>query len=370
MHQNDRFPAPRSLNEALLSARRIRPEEEQVEQQTPRQSPAETEPAITGFQFPLSLETGEPMTLGERTLYLFNHKDYMRTNYLVEESLLVGAERMDERLVANGREPIHAGTLDTILDSPTKAQVFRRGYEEIIDPDQDSLKAKPKEIALLLKKHLDPLFNNPVLVHEVLGERYKNRPVSAKYAFLDRGCETLIRNQRWPPELRAMMMAVGMRQTASRQAREIALPLLDHDISTLPELKPGFETAYWERKVIGNDKYEGAAFYLGYVEKSRELLRKSMRKMWGQEYEENRQIFLSASFMRIGTLEKPERANVYDKRKQIFASLAGDDFPKAKEQLQEVAQAQPDVFSRPGQEFLLGKKSPEDDTAVIKDAPF
>jgi hypothetical protein len=336
-------------------------------QQLLEQRQAEVATNPPGFHFPRT-ETGDLMTLAEKAADLQDNSDSMLTESFVHASLWVGARRMDNQRAAQGLEPVHAAKVDELLQSEEYAAQFQKGNEDIGSTNHHKLRfAGPREVVALVERHIDPAFNNPVMVYDAIGQDYYAKRQEAEFGIANRGWLEYMKQNGWSPQLRALLAATGMHLSALKRARNIVMPLLEADDIKVPRVKEGFEDKFWGRKIVGAADATGLAHYMGYIQKSRPLLRHHMKRIWGEDYIEKRNTFMAASLMRMRSLSKQKEKEITELRRPIFAIIGEGYYAAAKERLQEIAKKDPYVFGRFSREWLLEEKESTEDSG---DIPF
>jgi len=303
-------------------------------------------------------------TLGtsDKAAFLVENNNSMPISAFVNKGLIVGAQRMDESRAGNNLDSSHAEIVSEILASERAKDIFYAAQHHILDLSESRINNQPRKIAELLSDHLDPYFANPVMVYEVVGMNYHTRQYTQTYPFIDTGTQAFMRSNDWSSELQALMVAYGMHYTAIQQARRLVLPLL----TQVTGVKDGLETAFWGRKVLGTDAHVGTQYYLGYIEKSRSLLRQHMQRMWGDDYHRNQQVFISAALMKTkaSTLPENEKRRVRELRRPIFGAIASGDFDEGERLLRDIAEEEPHLLSWIGLEFFSDTDQPTSKNAT------
>lgn len=291
----------------------------------------------------------------EQAAFLMGRYDLMPTNRFVGKGLLVGAQRMDERSLEEGNKGANVSALDRALASEKIRQVYWDGNESVAEPS--SLRSHPRKVANLIADNLDPGFNNPIIVYEACGMNPRTGDCTDRQPFVGGSIENFMKNTEWSTELKALMGAVGLHLTAIRLAKQLVSPMLASERRLVTSVKEGFESKFWENKLVGSERTTGVAYYLGYLLKSRELLKDCMKEMWDEDYSRNRNVFVSLATMKTpGLKTKKEKSLVLDQRRLVFGAIANGDFSVAEQGLREIAEQHPNFFGRISLKFLTREK--------------
>lgn len=297
----------------------------------------------------------DSLTTDEKARFLRENSDLLIVDTFVNEGLLVGAARMDEKRIASGRDGIHVATLNDMKGDRDSSRLYYEAKHTVVESTDTIVNSAPRKVASLVAGVLDKDFNNPVMLYEVVGMNYRTGNATSRYPFLDIGTQKFMENNGWSSELQALMAAVGMHQTAMHSAKALVQPLLIGDKELIPDVKAGFEQAFWQRRIVGTPTTEGTQYYLGYIQKSRALLEHHMKQMWGDDFSYNRMVFFATGLMKTGILGDKEKRAVRNQRRPVYQAIAVGDFAAAKAHLQHIAEDQPMLFGRISLDFLLDK---------------
>lgn len=300
---------------------------------------AVTDPGLTAEQQELSLDDQAALLLGRA------HRT--KISVFAQAAFTIGARRMDVLGGDEDMQSVHTRTLGSLLLRPMVHGRFDAGYQEIITGDEPRLETNVKRSAQLIAAHVHWRLNNLPIARQMEG--YTN----SRDAFVTPAMRGAFLSTPWPVELVALTKAVGMHYTAMRSVRRLATPYLVSS-DKLPKVTSGSEERYWCAKLFGAGENQGLCYYLGYIEKSRPLLRAYMEGLWGTEYLHNRQVFL-------GTILIRERSMVRDHgkkeelrmiRNELHRDIGDSNFVAAGVRLKELAVTHPHLFSFIGLEYF------------------
>jgi len=270
------------------------------------------------------------------------------------------AERRSAHL-ADGQEPLHLGIVEELLASERVDNAKQAGYEEDWVAAGHGAQTLPEmeKYANAIIKEFGTGLVNPVALMGAAWSHYRSR-ASAGAAIFSSSLKAFIRHQKWPPKLMAMSALLAMHHSSMRSARKPVTALLG-SVDNLRTIGAGKEKAYWTSKIIGYERAEGAAYYLGYLQKSRVVTRALLRAEWKTDYARNRQVLTSTLLMNSHAFPEEERTKKMSEiKKPILLLIKEGYFAAAFEKLQEAAVEHPALFAPLGRKVLL---------RGIKDAP-
>ena len=94
---------------------------------------------------------------------------------------------------------------------------------------------------------------------------------------------------------------------------------------------------------------------MGYYDAARGPLHSGMQSLWGADYADNRQTFVTALNLNTYELSSEQKTMVQQRiRRPIFALIQHGHFDAARERLTSVAREMPQLFSLIGLHYLLG----------------
>ncbi len=262
----------------------------------------------------------------------------------------VGAERMDAARVARGEAPVHAAIVARLWDDPRCRRRFDAGTRTITDDRRRGVTLSYfGNTVELVQKHIDARLAEPNVAILVAGSDVQGRDRGD--GFLNPSMRGVMRSEEWPEDLRALALALGMNAMAMRSVRRMVDPALDATRDA-PTVAPGAESLFWEARLFGSAQDEGICYWLGYINKSRAILKGYMESIWPGETERNYTVLMSALLLRPASLGPDWKNEIRDIRKSVFRAIGEGDFAGAEQQLRVLAAARPRLFFAIGLEYF------------------
>lgn len=306
-----------------------------------------------------------------QTDFLANNGPLLRIPTYLSAGWELGARLLDRAAEARGDTPLHTVTLERQLGAPEILDAFQAGIDDHTEASNFSMNAggtlsrsplgQTAALAEHVEAHFGPELLNSSLLFDIVGyNRFRRTADQTKAWLFENGTHNAIEAAKWNSSLRALAGVYYMRHAAARSIRYTVKPLLGTDA---PRAMPGSEERFWHVRLAGTEHNFGAAYYMGYRQKSGGPWHAAMREAWAENYSNYRAIFTTALDMRLIPLPLKIRGVLQrNVRKPAFADIANGDFAQAEQRLRQAAQEHPGVFSPVSRRILLGAATEQPET--------